>query len=126
MTTLLTGFDNKLSIVKKLAHYPGGITMPSKNVTDFCSKIQNAPEMLTRLSGQHSTDALVAEIKSMGAEMGIKFEEGEIEDNLSSIDEVIKSVAQDDQLTDDELELIAGGAALISGVLGTAGSNKEK
>ncbi len=52
---------------------------------------------------------LVAGMKSMGAAMGIILAAAEIQDNLSSIDDVIKSVAQDDQLTDDELELIAGG-----------------
>ena len=85
----------------------------SISVCDFYSIIRTDNDILSRLSAIEDGAVFIETIGDLAKERGIILTAEEIGQAMSSFDEVIQNVANDDELTDFELELVAAGVPIV-------------
>lgn len=83
--------------------------MSSATVIEFYQKIRSTPAMWAELAEQPSQEALIARVETMSAEHGFTISRAEISASVNQMDTLINEAADDDSLTDDELEMVAAG-----------------
>tara|TARA_R100000750_G_C2267709_1_gene66234 strand:- start:37 stop:321 length:285 start_codon:yes stop_codon:yes gene_type:complete len=76
---------------------------------DFYRIARNDDKILDRLSGIQDEAVFIGTIEDIARERGITLTSEEIRQAIFNLTEIVQSVANDDELTDFELEMIAAG-----------------
>lgn len=79
------------------------------NIIEFYKKVRTDQGLIEALSEGKSTEEISAIAIEKAAEMGIELEPAEVGEAIGSFDKLATAAANDDELTDFELELIAAG-----------------
>ena len=85
------------------------------NIVAFYSRVRGNEALMTELAQISSPEKLSTRVVLMGKEMGIVLTEEDVLSGLQHINEVITRVANAEELSDMELELVAAGSVHTTG-----------
>ena len=84
-------------------------------VIDFYKFARTNPEIVTQLSAERDPEAFLARAVEAGREAGFDFSLEEARLELTDLPQLINDIANDDELTDFELELVSAGSLINCG-----------